>query len=66
MKKYENLQRYLSWEKLHGTKDLFDLKVVGLEKTETYFSLDEKELATVLKAHDIMNDRRFGRSANER
>lgn len=70
--KYENINKALMWERVQGTQnnsdptvEIYDLKVVGLETTEQFFSLTRSELNSVLKAFKVMNDRRYGRARKD-
>jgi len=61
--KFNNTQKAVMWEFVKGSKiELYDVKIVGLETSEQYFSLSKSELNAVLKAETIKNERKYGRT----
>jgi len=54
--KFENINVYLDYTRVDGT-DRYDVKVITLEKKETYRLLTLKEVNTMYNAFEIMDRR---------
>lgn len=61
MTKYENIQTALSTKAVAGTQ-LYDLKVITVERTTQFYSLSYDEVNAVHKGFEILNERRWGRT----
>lgn len=61
-KTFENINVRIMYSKNNDNHDLYDGKVLFVEQEPIkFFSVDDKELNDILKAFDILNERRFGR-----
>ena len=54
--KFENINVYIDYTRVDGT-DRYDVKVITLEKKETYRLLTLKEVNTMYNAFEIMDRR---------